>query len=135
MEAKPRRRPTGAARRFDSQRVFFKATGEGFDALMHAAESGSAWTLIYPRYTVAVPHPDVLRVPLGYAVARGDVRMRDFLDAWILLKQRGRTIGSLFGYWFESKGPTRRERRWSIAGDVLGRGEPEAAEAGTPKND
>jgi hypothetical protein len=113
----------------DSPRDFFKAPDGEFDALVYAAEPGSAWTLIYPRFAVAVPHPDLLRVPLGVAFARDDAKMRDFLDAWILLKQRDSTIDRLFAYWFEGKDPAGRKRRWSLVHDVFGRSGQAAADA------
>jgi proton glutamate symport protein len=113
----------------DSPRAFFRAEPGQYDALIYAAEAGSAWTLIYPEFTVAVPHPDVLRVPVGYATARNDPRMAEFIDAWILLKRNDDTIGRLFTYWFEGIDPTYRKRRWSVARNVWGWGaaEPEAA--------
>ncbi|MDJ0849943.1 MAG: cation:dicarboxylase symporter family transporter [Myxococcota bacterium] len=108
----------------DSPRVFFRAEEGAFDAMVFAAETGSAWTLIYPQFSVAVPHPDVLRVPVGYATASDDRRMAEFIDAWILLKHNDRTIERLFAYWFEGEEPAERKRRWSFARDVLGWGAP-----------
>lgn len=112
----------------DSPRAFFRANEGEFDALVMAAEAGSAWTLIYPEFTVAVPHPDVLRVPVGYAIARDDRRMAEFMDAWISLKRNDRTIASLFEYWFEGKEAPGSKRRWSLARDVLGWGREKPAE-------
>ena len=48
----------------NSLREFFGAKRDDLDALVYSAEAGSAWTLIYPAYTVAVPQPDVLAVAL-----------------------------------------------------------------------
>lgn len=103
-----------------SPRDFFRAEEGTFDGLVFAAEAGSTWTLIYPQYTVAVLRPDPLRVPVGYATARDDRRMAEFVDAWIQLKRSDRTIDRLFTYWFEGKDPERKARRWSVARDVLG---------------
>jgi Na+/H+-dicarboxylate symporter len=106
----------------DSPREFFRGRSEGLDGMVFAAESGSAWTLIYPQFAVAVPQPDLLKVPVGYAVAKGDLGMVEFLDHWILLKRRDLTIDRLFEYWFQGIEPaSAKVRRWSILDDVLRR--------------
>jgi len=105
----------------DSPRDFFKQPNEELDGLILSAERGSAWTLIYPQYAVAVPQPDLLKVPLGYVTRRGDSGMVEFLNQWILLKQRDLTIDRLFAYWFEGAQPSSaKPRRWSIVRDVFG---------------
>lgn len=108
----------------DSARPFFTGAVEGLDGLVYSAEAGSAWTLIYPQYSVAVPHPDVLAAPIAYVVARNAADFADFLDAWIDLKKKdSTTVDQLFAYWFEGKEPReRRKRRWSVVRDVLGWG-------------
>jgi ABC-type amino acid transport substrate-binding protein len=106
----------------DSPRAFFTVHSEDLDGLAYSAERGSAWTLIYPQFTVAVPHPDVLAVPVGYAVARGNREMADFVSAWILLRQKDRTLDRLFNYWIQGKEPSGAKRRWSLVGDLLGWG-------------
>ena len=55
----------------NSAREFFEPRGEELDALVFSAEAGSAWSLLYPAYTVAIPQPDVLAVPLAYPMPRG----------------------------------------------------------------
>jgi proton glutamate symport protein len=108
----------------ESPRDFFRSGHEELDALVFGAASGSAWTLIYPEFSVAVPHPDLLRVPIGYAVRLGDPDLVTYLSRWILLKQRDLTIQRLFQYWFEGKQPPRAVTpRWSILRNVLGWGE------------
>ncbi len=89
----------------NSPREFFTGVHEEVDGLVFTAESGSAWTLIYPQFSVAVPHPDLLRVPLGYAAPRDDPELVSFLNRWILLKQRDLTIPRLFAYWFQGISP------------------------------
>jgi Na+/H+-dicarboxylate symporter len=103
-----------------SPREFFRGSQTDLDGMLFAAESGSAWTLIYPEFTVAIPHPDLLKVPVAYAVAKSDVDLADFLSQWILLKRRDLTIDRLFEYWFQGTDPPEaRERRWSLLDDVL----------------
>ncbi len=48
--------------------------------------------------------------------------MADFLSAWILLRQKDRTVERLFAYWIEGKSPSARKQRWSVLRDVLGWG-------------
>ena len=53
------------------------------DALALPAERGSAWTLMYPAYSVVVPGPDPIRVPLAYPIGKRDERagaLRQHLD-------------------------------------------------------
>ncbi len=111
----------------DSPRVFFRAEEGEYDALVYSAESGSAWTLVYPEFSVAVPAPDVLRVPIGYATARDDRRTAEFIDAWIGLKRNDRTITQLFEYWFEGRESLEKHRRRSYVHEFLNR------ESGSPK--
>jgi hypothetical protein len=67
---------------------FFEGKGEELDAFLYTAESGSAWSLLHPAYTVAIPQPGVLKAPLAYPLPRGDRELVDFINVWIALKQR-----------------------------------------------
>jgi ABC-type amino acid transport substrate-binding protein len=89
------------------------------DAMLFTAERGSVWTILYPKFTVAVPGPGRVGVPLAYPIARHDTEMAAFVSTWIELKKSDGTIDELFDYWIMGKnvGPT--GRRWSIIRDVL----------------
>jgi len=104
----------------DSPRAFFQGKVEGVDALVYTAEAGSAWSLIYPQFAVAVPQPDVLRVPVAFPVAPGDGEMTRFLNRWIDLKERDGTTDRLFDYWIRGRAEEKRTPRWSVIRDVLG---------------
>lgn len=104
----------------DSPRDFFTGDPAAIDALAISAEVGSAWTLVYPRYSVVVPLPDRIAVPVAYALPYGEPRLADFVDAFIRLKVGDGTTAKLFAYWYEGRSPTKRRRRWSIVHDVLG---------------
>ncbi len=108
--------------KIDSPRQFFLGEIEDVDAFVFTAEAGSAWCLIYPRFSVAVPHPDVLRLPLAIPMARGNEELMDFLNLWIQLKQRDRTLERLFDYWYRGKAEGNRKVRWSVLRNVLGWG-------------
>jgi ABC-type amino acid transport substrate-binding protein len=104
----------------DSPREFFRAEKDDLDALLIGAETGSSWCLIYPEFTVAVPHPMVRTVPIAFAVALGDRETAEFLGMWIRLKKRDMTMGDLFDYWIEGKKVRAGGKRWSVIRDVLG---------------
>jgi ABC-type amino acid transport substrate-binding protein len=104
----------------DSPREFFTRGKGELDALLYSSEAGSAWTLVYPEYTVAVPRPDVLTVPIACAVARGESEMVIFLSQWIALKKRDGTLESLYDYWILGRPPEHKSARWSVIRDVLG---------------
>jgi ABC-type amino acid transport substrate-binding protein len=103
-----------------SIRDFFKDDSDRFDALLLTAQTGSAWCLIYPKFSVAVPLPDVMAVPFAYPVARGDQDLLAFLTSWIQLKTKDGTIDGLFAHWILGEATTRRDPRWSVIRDVLG---------------
>lgn len=105
-----------------SPREFFRAEPGTFDALLYTAESGSSYSLVYPEFTVAVPRPDILKVPLAYAVRRGDERMVELLSAWIDLKRLDGTIDSLFDHWILGSAGVDKTPRWSVWRNVLGFG-------------
>jgi ABC-type amino acid transport substrate-binding protein len=102
-----------------SPRDFFKDRTEELDALFFVAEAGSAWTLIYPAYSVVVPQPDPISIPAVYPIARKDQYLVDFIDAWLELKKRDGTVDAVFEYWILGKGATRKTQRWSIIRNVL----------------
>ena len=88
--------------------------------MLYSVESGSAWSLVYPEFAVAIPRPDIMAVPLAYPVARGETQMADFLSSWVELKRKGGTIDALFEYWILGRATERRGPRWSVIRDVLG---------------
>jgi Na+/H+-dicarboxylate symporter len=90
------------------------------DALVLTAERGSFLTLLHPAYSVAVPRPLELKLPLAYAVAHHDVEAARFLSTWIDLKKKDGTIQALYDHWILGRDATARERRWSVLDDVLG---------------
>jgi len=83
------------------------------------AERGSAYTLLHPEYSVVVPKPRPMKVPLGYVIAGHDPRMVDLVNTWIDLKRKDGTIDELFAHWILGEQATRTERRWSVVRNVL----------------
>jgi ABC-type amino acid transport substrate-binding protein len=99
--------------------ALFEPQADGAAAFAIPAERGSAWTLRYPRFSVVVPGPDPIRVPLAFAVARAEPDLATFLNTWIDLKRRDGTIDELYRYWILGQDPAPDTPRWSIIRDVL----------------
>jgi Na+/H+-dicarboxylate symporter/ABC-type amino acid transport substrate-binding protein len=78
---------------------FLSGKGEPVDALCLTAERGSFLTLLYPAFSVAVPHPLEIRLPLAYPVGRHDLEMTRYLATWIDLKKKDGTISALYEHW------------------------------------
>jgi len=102
-----------------SPRPFLRHQRDDLDAVLYSAEGGSAWTLIYPEFSVAVPFPLVVKLPVGYPTPKGDPGWTDFLSDWISLKQKDGTIDALFDHWILGEGAQDPKPRWSIVRDVL----------------
>jgi hypothetical protein len=90
------------------------------DAFIATAERGSAYTLLHPEYSVAVPKPPPMQVPLAYVIAGRDPSMLSMINTWIELKRSDGTIDELFKYWILGENSNEsRSPRWSIGHDVL----------------
>jgi ABC-type amino acid transport substrate-binding protein len=95
------------------------ALGSGLHATLLPAERGSAWTLLHPEYSVVVPEPGLVKIPLAYAVARHDQAFASFVNTWIDLKRKDGTIDGLYRYWILGQNAEPARPRWSIIRDVL----------------
>jgi ABC-type amino acid transport substrate-binding protein len=90
------------------------------DASIATAERGSAYTLLHPAYSVVVPQPRPLKVPLAYLIADRDEALATVVNAWIDLKRKDGTIDELFAHWILGREAQVRRRRWSVLDDLLG---------------
>jgi Na+/H+-dicarboxylate symporter/ABC-type amino acid transport substrate-binding protein len=104
----------------DSPRAFLRGNRPDIDTVLYSAEGGSAWTLIYPDYSIVVPQPIVARIPAAFIVPPDDSAWAMYVDNWVALKRKDGTIDSLFRHWIHGEGAATTEPRWSIIRDVLG---------------
>jgi ABC-type amino acid transport substrate-binding protein len=102
-----------------SPRKFLRGQQPELDAVVYSAEAGSAWTLIYPAYSVVVPRPGLVKLSTGYPLPATDPAWAEFVSDWIVIKQKDGTIGLLFEHWIMGRGAEDTEPRWSVIRDVL----------------
>ena len=104
----------------DSVYEFFEGGASDCDALLLDAESGSAWTFLFPGYRPVVPLDLNIKVPLGFAASRRDPEMADFLSGWIQLKKQSGEFDELYEYWILGQEQEDQTPRWSVINNVLG---------------
>jgi ABC-type amino acid transport substrate-binding protein len=102
-----------------SHRAFFEQEDDSIDVMLLSAERGSAWTLTYPQFSVVVPQPEVIRVPVAFPLREGDERMREFVNHWIEVRRRNGTFDRLYEHWILGRSPEADSQRWSVIRDVL----------------
>jgi proton glutamate symport protein len=107
---------------FDALDAMLSRKDPSIAAFVATAERGSAYTLRHPEFSVVVPKPRPLAVPLAYIIAGRDEPLAQVVNAWVDLKKKDGTIERLFAHWILGRDATPHRRRWSILDDVLRRG-------------
>jgi len=102
-----------------SAREFFEANEQQLDAILWGAENGAAWTLLYPKFQVVIPIPDVVKIPVAYPIGGGDKEFANFMTQWIALKRNGLEYKKLYDHWILGLDAVVKQPRWSIVRDVL----------------
>jgi ABC-type amino acid transport substrate-binding protein len=97
----------------------FKKLGGGMEAFTLTAERGSAWTLLHPELSVAVPLPGLMKVPLAYPIARKDETFTTVVNTWIDLRTKDGLIERLYNRWILGRTEGEKQPRWSVMRDVL----------------
>jgi ABC-type amino acid transport substrate-binding protein len=104
---------------FDNLDAVLSRNDPSIAAFVATAERGSAYTLRHPEFSVVVPQPRPLAVPLAYIIAGHDQPLAAVVNAWIDLKRKDGTIDRLFAHWILGRDATPHRRRWSILDDVI----------------
>jgi Na+/H+-dicarboxylate symporter len=112
---------------FDEPRSFFRGE-QDVDGLLYSAEAGSAWTLVYPSFSVVVPEPGRIKIPFAYPLPKRQGEFKTFVDTWLALKIGEGAVDALFEHWILGRAASAAQRRWSVLDDVILAGRGEAAE-------
>lgn len=110
--------PNATFIQLDSEEEFFNEQGEDATILVTSAETGAAWTLLYPQYSVVNPFKKNIRVPMYYLGAH-DIEFEEFMEVWLELKKKEGIFESLYNYWILGKDDEVATPRWSIIRNVL----------------
>jgi len=93
--------------------------GAGADAIIWTAETGSAWTLLYPNFSV-VPIRPITQIPVAYAVAPREAALAEYLSRWLEVFKGTNFDERLFDHWILGKTAVPKTPRWSVLRNVLG---------------
>ncbi len=106
-----------------SPRSFVNGAHPEIDAMVFPVEIASAWTLLYPEFSIVVPPKQNLRTPAGFAMPLGQSDYVDFVNTWLALKESNGYQKRLYNYWILGINPKAVKPRWSVMKNVLGWGE------------
>jgi ABC-type amino acid transport substrate-binding protein len=98
---------------------FLTDNPKGVDALVISAEAGSAWTILYPSYSVAVPEP-YLKANAAFAMPLATLDFEDFVNDWLQMEQTRGVIDKLYNKWILGMKVEQKKARWSIGRDLFG---------------
>ena len=102
-----------------SRGEFFKDNPDNLDAIITTAEAGSAWTILYPAYSVVVPEP-YLKAHAAFALPLGDTDFENFVNDWLQMEKTRGVIDNLYAKWILGKEVVQKKLRWSIGRNVFG---------------
>ena len=111
--------PNAKIVQMNSVRDYLKTEWKNLDAFAYGAEASAAWTLVYPQFQVTVPLPNPVKIPMAYAMPKGEHDMVEFINTWIEIKKKDHTIDVLFEHWILGKHALQDGPRWSVIRDVL----------------
>jgi hypothetical protein len=98
---------------------FFTDNPKDVDALVISAEAGSAWTILYPAYSVVVPEPH-LKANAAFAIPLATSDFENFVNDWLQMKQTSGIIDKLYNKWILGEEADQKKGRWSIGRDLFG---------------
>ncbi|MCP3852011.1 MAG: cation:dicarboxylase symporter family transporter [Gammaproteobacteria bacterium] len=101
-------------------REFFKGVHADVDGFLYSTEAGSAWSLLYPEYTVVIPKGLKLKVPAAFKLPLGQQAYAEYLNTWLSLKEDNGFLDKVYQYWIYGIDPKKKEPRWSVVRNVFG---------------
>ena len=90
-----------------------------FDAYVVPAETGALHTMLHPGFTIVVPEPGTVKLPVAYPLAKHDLEWARVVNTWIELKQKDGSYDALYRHWILGQSTKAPKPRWSIMGNVL----------------
>ncbi len=103
-----------------SPRTFFRGELPEVDAMIYTAQTATAWTLVYPRWSVVVPKGLDYECPVAFALPDNQVQWRWFVNTWLDSATKAGIGQQAYEYWILGKQKKQKGKRWSVISNVLG---------------
>jgi ABC-type amino acid transport substrate-binding protein len=103
----------------DTPQKFLRGEMPEVDALIMPAEAASAWTLVYPQFSVVIPGPGSVSIPIVLALPNADESFTRFVDTWIQTAIPLGVMDEAYQHWILGRETATHQPRWSIIRDVL----------------
>lgn len=91
------------------------------DALLWNAASARLWVLGRPNYAVAAPKEIAVPLLIGFMLMQQASEFQDFLNFWLLLKEKEGVKEQLYNYWILALPKPESKPRWSIIQNLWGK--------------
>ncbi len=101
----------GNAWEISTPRLFFKEKFQHIDGMLYGAAAASAWTLLYPEYTVVVPKPAVRPLFMAFPISQNDQEFELYMRNWLEMKKQNQEIDRLFDYWIKGQTPLTHQQK------------------------
>ncbi len=113
--------PNAKVWEISTPRMFYQGGEEmeKYDALLFGAAAASGWSLIFPNFSVVVPTPGHLVVPLAFPLAHGDTEFELYMRQWIEFRTIDGTIDRIYRYWIMGESNKPKAKRWSLWQTIL----------------
>jgi hypothetical protein len=124
----PFRYREGAARRLfpdaefvliNSPREFFRGNIKGVDAMLYTAQTATAWTLVYPSWTVIIPEGLKYISPMAFALPDNQLEWCWYINTWLDAAMKSGLGRNAYDHWILGREEKNKTRRWSVIKDVL----------------
>jgi len=90
-----------------------------YDAYVVPAELGAFHTMLHPGFTIVVPEPATIKIPLAYPLPKHDLEWASVVNTWIEMKQKDGSYDALYRHWILGQSTKAPKPRWSIMGNLL----------------
>jgi ABC-type amino acid transport substrate-binding protein len=98
---------------------FFAPGTLPYEALVLSAERGAFLSLMHPGFSVVVPSPGHLTVPIAYGLPAQDEAWAALVNSWLELRSRDGSLDMLVEHWIFGRSSAPPPRRWSVVRNVL----------------